>query len=108
MSEAPMIAPCGFDCRECDILRAQSEPEAMAQVLGWFEKERNLKIRPEQIRCGGCSGERSVHWSADCKILRCCVDEKKFGSCASCPSMPCGLLQGLAGRGEGTPRHSSG
>ena len=30
-----------------------------------------------------------MHWSADCWILRCCVDERGLDSCYLCPDFPC-------------------
>jgi hypothetical protein len=26
--------------------------------------------------CISCRGNRATHWSADCQILKCCVDDK--------------------------------
>lgn len=99
MGEA-LIAPCGLDCSKCDIYRARSEPVIMAEVLEWFERERNLRLKPEQIRCGTCLGDRSRHWSPGCGILKCCVDDKGFMSCAECRDMPCEQLESFAARSK--------
>ncbi|MFN2164839.1 MAG: DUF3795 domain-containing protein, partial [Anaerolineae bacterium] len=39
-----------------------------------------------------CHGDRAAHWSADCWILRCCVDERGLESCAECVEFPCARL----------------
>ncbi len=88
-----MIAPCGIDCSLCDIRRAKSEPELMEKILVWFKNERKLDLKPEQITCDGCLGDRSHHWSADCGILKCSVDEHKLQSCSDCGEFPCERLE---------------
>jgi len=99
--EDSMVAPCGIDCRECDIFRAPREPEIMDGILKWFQEERGLTLRREDIRCGGCLGDRSVHWSADCPILQCAVDDNGLRSCVVCGRFPCGRLEEWAGDSDG-------
>ncbi|MGE5594000.1 MAG: DUF3795 domain-containing protein [Betaproteobacteria bacterium] len=99
--EDRMIAPCGLNCGACDIFRAPGDPETMKRILRWFEKERGLKLREEDVRCDGCLGDRSKHWSADCWILRCSVDDNGLRSCAECSRFPCARLEEWAGSDDG-------
>ncbi len=94
-----MIAPCGLDCSKCDIYRAKSEPETMQRILDWFKRERNIDLKPEQVACQGCLGDRSAHWSADCDILRCSADKRGLTSCSSCDEFPCVRLESFASHG---------
>ena len=94
-----MLAPCGIDCSKCKIHRAKSEPETMKSILDWFKNERKKELSPEQIQCDGCLGDREKHWSADCSILKCSVDDHKLTSCSSCGEFPCGRLEKWAQAG---------
>jgi len=49
----------------------------------------------------GCHGDRSLHWSPDCWILQCCVDEKGLRYCYECHVFPCERLREWAGQNEG-------
>ena len=94
-----MIAVCGLDCGLCDIRKAPSDPEAAKRIVAWFRKEGWLKdnegikeVIERRMYCTGCRGDRSVHWSPDCWILKCCVDEKKDEFCYECNVFPCERL----------------
>lgn len=87
-----MLAVCGLDCGKCDIRRAQSDPEIMKKLLDWFNRDVPGKVKPEQIKCGGCLGDRSIHWSGDCDILTCAVEGKSIRSCARCGEFACERL----------------
>jgi len=39
--------------------------------------------------CLGCQGDRATHWSADCWILKCCVDDKGLEYCHECGDFAC-------------------
>lgn len=95
-----MLAPCGLDCAKCAIWRAPREPETMKRLIEWFKNERKIDLGPEQVRCGGCLGDRSIHWSADCEILKCAVDERGLRSCSDCGDFPCERLTAWARGGE--------
>lgn len=88
-----MIAPCGLDCSKCDIFTAQGDPETMRRIIGWFEAKRNMKLREEDIKCGGCPGDRAKHWSPDCWILKCTVDGRGLRHCSECKEFPCAKLE---------------
>ena len=96
-----MIAPCGLDCSVCDIYRAQSEPEILKQLVDWFINVRKVDpkdLKPEQITCAGCLGDRAVHWSPTCGFLKCSVDERGLTSCAECGDFPCENLTAHAAK----------
>ncbi len=87
-----MIAVCGLVCDKCDILQATNDPKMAQEIAGWFKKERNEDVKLEDIRCLGCKGDRAKHWSPDCWILQCCVDQKGLEYCYQCGEFPCRKL----------------
>ena len=61
--------------------------------------ERNVEL--EKIRCDGCRSPRNKnHWSPDCKMLECCVYQRKLEFCAQCPAFPCQILEDWAAEYE--------
>ncbi|MGI6667876.1 MAG: DUF3795 domain-containing protein [Bacillota bacterium] len=96
-----IIAVCGLNCGECDLYRAPSDPGAMKRVLAWLNKDTQGSVKPEQIRwCGGCLGDRETHWSADCDILMCAVDDKSLKSCSQCDKFVCDRLTKWASKSK--------
>lgn len=93
MQENQMIAVCGLNCSKCDISHASHNPEIAQQIADWFKKERDTEVKIKDIRCLGCKGERTKHWSPDCWILKCCVDEKGLEFCYECEEFPCERLK---------------
>ena len=98
-SEGEMIAVCGLDCGSCDIRKAPHDLEAAQRIVAWFKKEGWLKeneginkVIERHMYCKGCRGDRSVHWSPDCWILKCCVDNKGHEFCYECSTFPCEQL----------------
>ena len=87
-----MIGACGLLCNECDILKAKDNPEIAQKIADWFKKERDIEVKIEDIRCSGCKGDRTEHWSPDCWILKCCVAEKGLSFCYECKDFPCKRL----------------
>ena len=96
-----MIAACGLDCEKCDIYKASDDPELAQKFVDWFKRERNEDVAISQIRCAGCRGERAEHWSPDCWILKCCVDEKGHDFCFQCDEFPCEKLTAWADTEDG-------
>jgi hypothetical protein len=47
----------------------------------------------------GLSGDRAVHWSPDCAVLKCCIDERKPTHCSDCKGFPCRRLEEWAEQG---------
>ena len=106
--ENQMMAVCGIICSKCDMYEATYNPEIAKNIADWFKKERNEDVKPEDIHCTGCKGDRSTHWSADCWILQCCVDQKGLEYCNECDVFPCGKLvewsKGCEGYGKALSR----
>lgn len=103
-----MIAVCGLDCESCDIRRAPNDPEAAQRIVAWFKREGWLKedegiteIIERSMYCKGCKGDRSVHWSPDCEILTCCINDKGHQFCYECSVFPCEQLITWAEQNEG-------
>lgn len=101
MPDAQMTseAVCGLDCGACEIRRLPFDPEAADRAVTWYrsmgwlkEDEGVSEALARSMYCKGCLGDRAVHWSADCWILKCCVDTKGLKSCSACESFPCGRL----------------
>ena len=62
--------------------------------MGWLEQDEGVpEILERSMYCKGCHGDRAVHWSADCLILKCCVDEKGLEFCYQCDEFTCGRLE---------------
>ena len=99
-SERPeMMAACGQACESCNLRRLAFDPEAAREVLpwfrerGWLQAEEGLAEALERgMYCRGCHGDRVVHWSADCWILACAVDERGLHDCHECAAFPCQRL----------------
>ncbi len=104
----PMMAVCGLDCGSCDIRRAPFDPHAAQSVVKWF-KERGWLDKHEDIEqviarkmyCNGCRGDRTVHWSPDCVLLKCCVDQRGLEYCGQCPDFfVCERIEAFANDGH--------
>ena len=95
-----MIAVCGLVCDGCDIMEAATNTELAQRIADWFKRELNKEVKPEQIHCAGCKGNRDVHWDAECWILRCCVDQKGLDFCYQCDEFPCDRLSEWAGQND--------
>ncbi len=99
MDAASMMAACGLECLTCRLRLAPTDPAAAQSVLAWFrhqgwiaEGEGMAQVMERRMYCTGCHGSRDTHWSADCWILACCVDQREHVHCAQCEEFPCGRL----------------
>jgi hypothetical protein len=103
------IAVCGLECDKCDIYLIDEDESIAGQILKWFKNE---GWRPETITvqefmqegklCLGCRSDREdKHWSGNCWILACCVDDKKLTSCHRCPEFLCEKLDEWSKENEG-------
>ena len=99
MTKPEMISVCGLDCGSCSIRRLPFDEDAAAEAIAWYKKQGWLKEKEglaeaveRSMYCCGCHGDRSIHWSADCWILQCCVDEKHLKHCSECDTFPCDRL----------------
>ena len=102
-----MMAVCGLDCGDCDLRKVPTYPEAAERVVVWFSQmdwlnddEGVAEIIERSMYCKGCRGDRSVHWSPDCWILKCCVDDKGLSFCYECDAFPCAKLSEWAEESE--------
>lgn len=93
------IAACGLLCGACSIRRVlfgdDSAKEAIGwyQEMGWLSPDEGADTAVEKgLYCEGCLGDRTKHWSADCWILGCCVDERRLENCSQCDEFPCAKL----------------
>ena len=103
-----MMAACGLDCGTCEIRLAPADPAAAKVVIDWFrqqgwlsEEEGMPEVIERKMYCTGCLGDRDTHWSADCWILACCVDQRGLGNCSECESFACERLVEWAKQNEG-------
>jgi len=61
--------------------------------MGWLNQNESIsEAIAKGLYCKGCHGDCSIHWSADCWILGCCVDEKGLEHCDECDDFPCDKL----------------
>ena len=99
-TEERIIAVCGLELHWVSpapgIARRQgSSPDAGRwwHAEGWLEEGEGVdEVLARGPHCLGCRGDRSKHWSANCWILQCCVDEKGLASCHACDAFPCERL----------------
>lgn len=104
-----MIAVCGIDCTNCPLLKAsRGDAQAAEHLAGWWRSEGWLKedegateVLLRGPHCLGCRGDRATHWSANCWILKCCVDDKGLGSCHECGEFACEQLLEWAAQNDG-------
>jgi hypothetical protein len=108
-----MMGVCGMDCGSCDIRLAPTDPDAAEVVLAWFRKmewleedEGIAEVVERGMVCQGCRGDRSLHWSPDCALLQCCVDEKGLTHCAQCDEFVCDRLEAFATDGQAHHREA--
>ena len=100
MQGTELIAVCGLNCGDCDIYRAGNDRTLAQKISDWYKKERNKDIPPDVIHCSGCVGDRARHWSGDCEILKCAVDEKGLRFCSECGEFPCERLTKWASKSK--------
>ena len=93
------MAACGLDCETCEIRLAPFDPDAAKVIVNWFkrqgwltEREGLQEVIERKMFCTGCLGSRESHWSADCWILACCVDQHDLENCSQCVDFPCDRL----------------
>lgn len=104
----PMLAACGLDCATCELRLAPTHPEAARVVVAWFkqqgwlsEAEGMAEVLERRMFCTGCLGNRETHWSSDCWILACCVDQRGHSNCSECEAFPCDRLVAWSKQNEG-------
>jgi hypothetical protein len=107
-SNAQLIAACGLGCGTCDIRLVPFDDAAAERIVAWFldmgwleEGEGKDDILERRMYCQGCHGDRSLHWDAECWILKCCVDDRGHQHCSQCAVFPCEKLEDWAGENDG-------
>lgn len=102
-----MIAACGLDCGSCEIRLAPTDPASAIVVIDWFKKQGWLsedegmeQIIERKMYCTGCLEDRDTHWSSDCWILACCVDQRALSNCSECEIFACDRLVDWAKQNE--------
>jgi hypothetical protein len=105
--DSRMMAACGLDCGSCEIRLAPTDPAAAKVVVDWFkrqgwlsESEGMAQVIERKMYCTGCLGDRDIHWSADCWILHCCVDQRGDRNCSECEAFACDRLVDWAKQNE--------
>lgn len=97
----PMIAVCGIDCATCGIRLAPDNPEIAERLVKSFQENGLIPhAEPSIFHCDGCRGDRSKHWSENCWILKCCVDDKGLEYCSQCRDFPCNELAEWSAQNE--------
>lgn len=98
-----LIAVCGLNCAKCDIYEAgHGNKKLRDEIIDWFRKEHNEAVKPEQVRCEGCTGPLIRHWSPDCKMML-CAKKKRLQHCFQCEDFPCTNVNEFSS--DGTPHH---
>jgi len=106
------MAVCGLDCGTCDIRLIPLDEQAAQRAIGWYKKMGWLKedegieqALERKMYCQGCRGDRTIHWSSDCPMLLCCLDEKNLEHCGQCGKLfTCQHVEAFVGQDPG--RHS--
>jgi len=96
-----MMATCGLLCHKCDIFLAIDDKNLVKKIAEWFNENGYSDIKPKDIHCKGCKGNKDKHWSPDCWIIKCCVDEKGLEFCYECKDFPCEKLQKWSKKNDG-------
>ena len=102
------IAACGLICSDCAIKKVPFDEKSAEQVYKWFldmkwiEENKTIEeFMADGPYCEGCQGNRENHWSPDCWILECCVNDKGLDNCSECKDFPCDRLIEWAKEDEG-------
>jgi hypothetical protein len=106
--EEMMMAACGLDCGSCEIRLAPTDPAAARYIMDWFKRQGWLsdgegmtQVIQRKMYCTGCLGDRDIHWNRDCRILKCCVDQRGLSNCSECDDFACEWLVDWSRQNEG-------
>ena len=85
-----LIACCGLDCKKCDarIATLKNDDALRKKTAAPWTKLNGVIITPEMINCSGCrtKGVKTPFCDKLC-MIRSCVKERGFDTCADCPEM---------------------
>lgn len=89
------------------IFKASKDKDEAERLMDWFleqgwlqEKKSVQEFMEDGPYCTGCHGDKETHWSPDCRILKCCVDERELDNCSGCSDFPCEKLKEWAAGDE--------
>lgn len=86
------ISICGLNCSKCDIYLASHGDQAiLKELLDYFKEQRNEIVNPDSFACNGCRSSNDVHWSSDCKMRACALNEN-LNYCFECTDFPCSIV----------------
>lgn len=98
-----MTAPCGLDCFNCLMYRANENEELRAKI------SENLGIPFERAVCKGCRGEAGkpdfLNWTEPCNVYR-CITKRNLDFCYQCSDFPCDNLHPYADRASEVPHNT--
>jgi hypothetical protein len=83
------IAPCGLDCVNCELFKANGNRQAWERVAAKTGKS------PEESACLGCRDGNGCVYFSGCETLA-CVKERGLDFCSDCADFPCQRLQPMA------------
>jgi hypothetical protein len=88
-----MTAPCGLDCFNCPLYRAQSDEELRLEVSA------SLEVPVEKVVCRGCRDQNGtipyLGMTEPCNVYR-CIEQKEIDFCHECADFPCDYLHPYA------------
>lgn len=103
-----MMGACGIDCETCGLRIYPTDAKAAEEVLNWVHSEGQLKADgglaeslERHMFCTACHGPRDTHWSCDCWILHCAVEQRGLENCSRCLEFPCARLLAWGTENEG-------
>jgi len=99
------IAACGMDCVVCPIRRAANDRDFAEKLAEDWRKNGFPKAEADWFKCQGCHGLKSLVWTEDCKMRKCCIEEKKLKNCSYCEKFPCELI--IEFKNDGNPNHKA-
>ena len=105
------IAACGLDCRICPLRAVTFRAGAPLTVVELLlrsgttaNEERALRsLLHQRLLCPTCRGGHALHWTEDCHIRKCCIDDRGLEHCSECECFPCRHLNDWA---ESNPRQA--
>ncbi len=83
------IAPCGLDCVNCDLFKANGNRAAWESVAAKLGKP------AESCACLGCRAGNGCVFHPGCETLD-CARARGLDFCSDCANFPCTRLQPLA------------
>jgi hypothetical protein len=97
-----MTAPCGLDCFNCPLYKANKDETLRKKLM------ENLNVPYERAVCQGCRNENGkipyLNMTETCKTYE-CVNEKGHDFCYECSDFPCDYLHPLADYSKTKPHN---